>query len=167
MLTSSLAILVDFFFLAETPEIQSTPVETLNQPPLLLPQKSFNSDDINEFKFTPPTIHDTDSLLTVPQEMQIYLFGALSPRYLKELIYAFEQINMASLNKTLHMILSCCYCNESFSSSIIHQILWHVSTASSNEIKQALALLNKIVSLEDPLQSTLFKIAIDNSGKIC
>lgn len=118
----------------------------------------------NEFKFTPPTINESNQLLFVPQEMQIYLFGALSPRYLKELIYAFEQINMASLNKTLQMILSCCYCNESFSSSIIHQILLHVSTASSNEIKQALALLNKIVSLEDPLQLTRFKLAIDNNN---
>ncbi len=93
--------------------------------------------------------------------MQIYLFGALSHRYLKELIFAFEQINLVSLSKTLHMVLSCCYCNESFSSSIIQQILLHVSNASSNEIKQALALLHKIVLLEDPLQLARFKLAID------
>ena len=137
--------------------------------PLQETTSAFNQSDLNhqikdnngEFKFTPPAINC--DLQQVPQEMQIYLFGALSGRYLKELVFAFEQINANSLTKTLEMILSCCYCNETFSANLIHQILLHINTSSSNEIKQALSLLHKIVCLEDPLQLTRFKLSIDGN----
>jgi ubiquitin carboxyl-terminal hydrolase 9/24 len=153
-----------FCLKVETPERSTQP----QFPPPTPTPKSANNE-VDEFQFTPydtttTTTTNIDNLLPVPQEMQIYLFGALSHRYLKELIFAFEQINLVSLSKTLHMVLSCCYCNESFSSSIIQQILLHVSNASSNEIKQALALLHKIVLLEDPLQLTRFKLAIDGGN---
>ena len=128
-------------------------------------QGSLNDSNLDiknaEFKFSPPTFGS--DLLQVPQEMQIYLFGALSSRYLKELVFAFEQISQSSLTRTLEMILSCCYCNDAFSQNIIHQILMHVNTSSSNEIKQALSLLYKIVCIEDPLQLSRFKLAIDGS----
>jgi ubiquitin carboxyl-terminal hydrolase 9/24 len=117
--------------------------------------------ETGDFKFFPPTFGS--DLLQVPQEMKIYLFGALSGRYLKELVFAFEQINFNLLTKTLDMILSCCYCNESFSTNIIHQILSHINTASSNEIKQAISLLYQIVSIEDPLQLIRFKLVIDGN----
>jgi ubiquitin carboxyl-terminal hydrolase 9/24 len=113
----------------------------------------------DNFKFVPP-VASNDSL-QMPQEMQIYLVGALSNRYLKELVYAFEQINHNSLTKTLEMILSCCYCNELFSSNMIHQILLHINNSSSNEIKQALSLLYNIILIEDQLQLTRFRLAID------
>ena len=38
----------------------------------------------DQFKFSPPV--STSDLLQVPQEMQIYLFGALSSRYLREVL---------------------------------------------------------------------------------
>lgn len=113
----------------------------------------------DNFKFVPPVA--SNDLLPMPQEMQIYLVGALSNRYLKELVYAFEQINHSSLTKTLEMILSCCYCNELFSSNMIHQILLHINNSSSNEIKQALSLLYNIILIEDQLQLTRFRLAID------
>jgi hypothetical protein len=122
--------------------------------------------------FTPP--NNSADLLPIPQEMQIYLFGVLSSRYLKEvpnipinkillhfflllfinlmnskrllkLVVAFEQISHNSLAKALQMIQSCCYCNESFSANIIHQILLNINTLSSNDTKQALYLLNSII----------------------
>ena len=47
----------------------------------------------DHFKFMPPV--DSTDLLPIPQEMQIYLFGALSNRYLKEvsvvIIFKFEE----------------------------------------------------------------------------
>jgi ubiquitin carboxyl-terminal hydrolase 9/24 len=49
------------------------------------------------------------------------------------------------LSKSLQMIQSCCFCNESFSASIIHQILLSINTLSSNDTKQALYLLNSII----------------------
>lgn len=109
--------------------------------------------------FQPPK--NTEDLIQLPQEMQIYLIGALSNRYLKELVFAFEQINHNQLTKTLDMVLTCCYCNEAFSANIIHQILVHVNNSSFNEIKQVLALLYNIILIEDSLQLKRLRLAID------
>jgi len=109
--------------------------------------------------FQPPI--DTSHLITLPQEMQIYLIGALSNRYLKELVFSFEQINHNQLTKTLEMVLTCCYCNEAFSANLIHQILIHINNSNFNEIKQVLILLHNIILIEDPLQLKRLRLAID------
>lgn len=96
--------------------------------------------------FQPP--HHTSHLITLPQEMQIYLIGALSNRYLKELVFSFEHINHNQLVKTLEMVLTCCYCNEAFSANLIHQILIHINNSNFNEIKQVLNLLHNIIVSE-------------------
>lgn len=119
------------------------------------------SDEITRRSYQPPS--NLDNLIPLPQEMQIYLIGALSNRYLKELIFAFEQINSSLLSKTLEMILGCCYCNELFSSNIINQILTHINSSSFNEIKQVLSLLNNIILIEDPLQLKRLQLALDGS----
>lgn len=120
--------------------------------------KNFNSP-VYQPVFEPS--FDTKDLLQLPQEMQIYLIGALSNRYLKEIVFAFEQINHNQLTKTLEMILTSCYCNELFSTNMIHQILIHVNNSSFNEIKQVLSLLYNIILIEDPLQLKRLRLAMD------
>jgi ubiquitin carboxyl-terminal hydrolase 9/24 len=112
-------------------------------------QQTLSSDSsLNSFE----VVLTRSDLIVMPQEMQIYLHGALSTRYLKELVFTFEQINHNYLTKTFQMILSCCYCNEVFSANMIQQILIHIHNSSSNEIKQVLNMLNGILLIEDPLQ---------------
>lgn len=129
----------------------SSQVDSILQKNLLSP--------VNSPVFQPPS--DTADLIQLPQEVQIYLIGALSNRYLKELVFAFEQINHNQLTKTLEMVLTCCYCNEAFSANIIHQILIHVNNSSFNEIKNVLTLLYNIILIEDPLQLKRLQLAID------
>ena len=66
-------------------------LKDLQQIPRRTAKESFQNDSNfdfqpknDQFKFSPPV--STSDLLQVPQEMQIYLFGALSSRYLREVL---------------------------------------------------------------------------------
>jgi hypothetical protein len=50
-------------------------------------KKNLDNDSFkaSSFVFQPPV--NTDDLIVLPQEMQIYLIGALSNRYLKEVMF--------------------------------------------------------------------------------
>jgi ubiquitin carboxyl-terminal hydrolase 9/24 len=100
-------------------------------------------------------------LIQIPPEMQIYIYGTLSNRYLKEIVYAFEEVNHNQLTKTLEMLMSCCFGNQAFSANLIHQILNHINNCSTNEIKQVLSLLQNIILIEDNLQLKRLRLVID------
>ena len=53
-------------------------------------KKNLDNDSFktSSFVFQPPV--NTDDLIVLPQEMQIYLIGALSNRYLKEVILLYS-----------------------------------------------------------------------------
>lgn len=116
-----------------------------------------------KISFRRPSECDVHQLLPLPQEVQIYLYGALSAKYLKEVVLAIEHIEPTPLPKTCEMILTCCYCNETFSENILVQILTHISVSLSNEFKQGLMLLNDIIVI---FQINTFYLPLINTVSI-
>lgn len=76
--------------------------------------------------FSPPSA--SDDLIPIPQEMQIYLFGALSSRYLKEVDIEYFIILSAMFNEftiSIDSYSSCLHLNKSIRVRWVNHCRWY------------------------------------------
>ncbi|XP_022101626.1 ubiquitin carboxyl-terminal hydrolase 24-like isoform X2 [Acanthaster planci] len=102
----------------------------------------------------------TSKPLAMPSDMQQILAGTEGIKYIREVILMFREVPAAT-TALLDMLLHCCYCNETFTLSVMMMIHGQVSAAPTNELKHILILLLELLMMEDPLQGKRLKLAVE------
>nr|XP_022315418.1 ubiquitin carboxyl-terminal hydrolase 24-like [Crassostrea virginica] len=97
--------------------------------------------------------------LFMPQDMESYVFGAESSRYLREVIHAIREVGTSLI--ICDMLVYCSFCNYQFSENVLKLLVHQYMTAPSNELKPVFSILTELLLLEDPVQSQRIKIVID------
>lgn len=97
--------------------------------------------------------------LFMPQDMENYVFGAESSRYLREVIHAIREVGTSLI--ICDMLVYCSFCNYQFSENVLKLLMHQYMTAPSNELKPVFSLLTELLMLEDPVQGQRIKVVID------
>ncbi|XP_052775472.1 ubiquitin carboxyl-terminal hydrolase 24-like isoform X3 [Mya arenaria] len=116
--------------------------------------------DIGDHKPYKPVMASPKTLLKMSAEMEKYVFGPESTRYLKEIVQAVREVN-CSLDAVCDMLYYCSFCNEAFSTTLLKQLMMQYMTAPSNELKPVFSVLTDLLCLEDPLQLKRVQLVID------
>ncbi|XP_050400806.1 ubiquitin carboxyl-terminal hydrolase 24 isoform X1 [Patella vulgata] len=122
---------------------------------------SYRTEELGEFKPRMPQTVQPKIFLRMSSEMEKYIFGSDSERYLKEVIQAVRELGTGNLQQIFDMLLYCAFCNTKFSLMVIKQLASHYMNSPSNELKPIFSLLTDLLIIEDPLQLTRLKWVID------
>lgn len=99
------------------------------------------------------------TFLKMSMDMERYVYGNESTRYLREVVHAIREVGY--LESVCDMLLYCSFCNETFSTTLLKQLMLQYMTASANELKPVFTLLTDLLVLEDPLQLKRLQLVID------
>ncbi|CAF0802298.1 unnamed protein product [Brachionus calyciflorus] len=96
------------------------------------------------------------------------LFNPESTVLLKQIVNAFENINLNHLKQTTQLIEKCCSINEKFNYGIIKQILLNINNSNffQYDIKQVIQLLQNIILIDDDLQLKRLKLCLEGDNGI-
>ncbi|XP_063283711.1 ubiquitin carboxyl-terminal hydrolase 24 isoform X2 [Pelobates fuscus] len=101
--------------------------------------------------------------LTLHGEVEALMFMPEGKPYLLEVMFALRELP-GSLTVLIEMIVSCCFCNEPFSLTVLHFIKNQLETAPQHELKNTFTLLHEILVVEDPLQLKRLKFVFESNG---
>jgi len=96
----------------------------------------------------------------MPSEIQKFVFGSESHRYLKEVITALREVTSCTYH-IIDMLVCCSYNNSDFSLEVLKLIMDQYSNAPSNELRNIFTLLADVLLLEDSLQIKRLQCIID------
>jgi ubiquitin carboxyl-terminal hydrolase 9/24 len=109
-----------------------------------------------------PTTVVPQRYLKMSPEMQSYVFGTESARYIREVVLALKEVS-GSTTHLEDMILYTSFCNSTVSFSIIRNIMIQCASAPSNELKPLFGVLHDMLVMEDPLQLKRLQTVIDGT----
>ncbi|CAF0908766.1 unnamed protein product [Adineta steineri] len=104
--------------------------------------------------------------LEIQNEINIYISGQWTNRYLKEICYAFQEVSTTQLVQTLKLMETLAKDNEQFSEQLIRNILLSISQAHTNDLKSLFKLLNNILLIEDSFQTKRLQLAFEGNSEL-
>lgn len=119
----------------------------------------YRREDPGEYEIRKPKTVFPMKFLFMPQDMENYVFGAESSRYLREVIHAIREVGTSLI--ICDMLIYCSFCNYQFSENVLKLLMHQYMTAPSNELKPVFSLLTELLMLEDPVQGQRIKVVID------
>ncbi|XP_046339329.2 ubiquitin carboxyl-terminal hydrolase 24-like isoform X2 [Haliotis rufescens] len=121
---------------------------------------SYRTEDIGEFPVIKPKTVFPNVFLKMSTEMEKYVFGTDSFRYLREVVQAVRELIVSNATIT-DMLLYCSFCNKTFSMNLVKHLMLQYLNTPSNELKPIFTLLTEVLVIEDSLQLTRLKWVID------
>ncbi|XP_070196439.1 ubiquitin carboxyl-terminal hydrolase 24-like isoform X2 [Littorina saxatilis] len=122
---------------------------------------AYRTEDIGEFPQRLPLSVQPKIFLKMHTDMHKFVFGPESVHYLREVVQAVRELVILSSSSITDMLLYCCFCNTTFSLTLLKLLMLQYTNAPSNELKSIFTLLTDVLLLEDPLQATRLKWIID------
>lgn len=119
----------------------------------------YRTEDPGDCEIRKPKTVFPMKFLFMPQDMENYVFGAESSRYLREVIHAIREVGTSLI--ICDMLVYCSFCNYQFSENVLKLLMHQYMTAPSNELKPVFSLLTELLMLEDPVQGQRIKVVID------
>eukprot|EP00105_Crassostrea_gigas_P001822 XP_011414140.1 PREDICTED: ubiquitin carboxyl-terminal hydrolase 24 [Crassostrea gigas] len=119
----------------------------------------YRREDPGDYEIRKPKTVFPMKFLFMPQDMENYVFGAESSRYLREVIHAIREVGTSLI--ICDMLIYCSFCNYQFSENVLKLLMHQYMTAPSNELKPVFSLLTELLMLEDPVQGQRIKVVID------
>ncbi|XP_013409431.2 ubiquitin carboxyl-terminal hydrolase 24-like [Lingula anatina] len=121
---------------------------------------SFRTEEVGNHPAYQTKLVQPDKLLDMLPEVQEFVFGKESGRYLREVVMAVREIG-GSIAHILDMCTYCSFCNATFSMTLLKNIMSQYASAPSSELKSLFVLLMQLLTLEDPLQLKRIQCTID------
>ncbi|KAL4237154.1 Ubiquitin carboxyl-terminal hydrolase 24 [Mactra antiquata] len=113
-----------------------------------------------DFRIRKPLTVNPKPFLKMSADMERYTFGSESHHYLKEVVTAIREV-ASPMTSVCDMLLYCSFCNETFGTELLKQLMMQYMNASSNELKPTFSILTDLLLLEDPLQLKRLQFVID------
>ncbi|VDI64277.1 ubiquitin carboxyl-terminal hydrolase 9/24 [Mytilus galloprovincialis] len=115
-----------------------------------------------DFPVRKPTTVSPSKVLRLSPDMEQYVFGPESNRYIREVVHAVREVTgNHNYNCIADMLIQCSFCNADFSRLVLKYVMHQYSTAPSNELKPIFTLLEDLLTLEDPIQTERLQIVVD------
>ncbi|XP_063403289.1 ubiquitin carboxyl-terminal hydrolase 24-like [Mytilus trossulus] len=115
-----------------------------------------------DFPVRKPTTVSPSKVLRLSPDMEQYVFGPESNRYIREVVHAVREVTgNHNYNCIADMLIQCSFCNADFSRLVLKYVMHQYSTAPSNELKPIFTLLEDLLTLEDPIQTDRLQIVVD------
>ncbi|KAL3868453.1 hypothetical protein ACJMK2_041259 [Sinanodonta woodiana] len=121
---------------------------------------SFRTEDVGSYPVKKPQMVIPQTYLKMSTDMENYVFGAESVRYLREVVHAIRETGNP-LPSICDMLLYCSFCNEAFSTTLIKQLMLQYMNSPANELKPIFSILTDLLTLEDSLQLKRLQLIID------
>lgn len=123
----------------------------------------YHTEELGEYKpYKPQSGVHPSKVLKMSPEMEKYVMGAESVRYIREVVQAIREISNMSQHVS-DMIIYCSFCNQTFSDTVLKQLMLQYTNGPSNELKMIFALLMDLLSLEDPVQLSRLELVIEGT----
>ncbi|XP_062568779.1 ubiquitin carboxyl-terminal hydrolase 24-like [Saccostrea cucullata] len=119
----------------------------------------YRTEEPGEYEIRKPKTVFPTKFLLMPQDMENYVYGPESSRYIREVIHAVREVGTSLV--ICDMLVYCSFCNYKFSETVLKHLMHQYMTAPSNELKPVFSLLTELLMLEDPVQVQRIKMVID------
>ncbi|KAL5016318.1 hypothetical protein ScPMuIL_005907 [Solemya velum] len=99
-------------------------------------------------------------VLKMSEEMQSYVFGSESSRYLREVVHSIREVG-GGQSAVCDVLSYCSFCNANFTITVLKYLMLQYMNAPSSELKPIFSILTELLTLEDPLQLKRIRLVID------
>ncbi|KAK2177004.1 hypothetical protein NP493_624g01033 [Ridgeia piscesae] len=120
----------------------------------------FRTDNKENFSVRLPQTVTPQIYLKMSAQMQTFVFGTESKRYIREVVLALREVT-SGLDNVQDMLLCCSFCNSDFTMAVLKNLMYQYVSAPSNELKGVFSALMELLLLEDVLQLKRLKCVID------
>ncbi|KAJ8306242.1 hypothetical protein KUTeg_016787 [Tegillarca granosa] len=120
----------------------------------------YRTDEPGDYPERKPKTVIPLKFLKMSSDMENYVYGADSDRYIREVVHAVREVGGSQLF-FCDMLVYCSFCNKKFSTTVLKQVIHQYMTAPSNELKPIFSLLMELLLLEDPVQLYRIQLVID------
>ncbi|XP_052274227.1 ubiquitin carboxyl-terminal hydrolase 24-like isoform X2 [Dreissena polymorpha] len=122
------------------------------------PYRTIEPGDSKPYK--PKWVKSPKTYLKMSTDMEKYVFGPESTRYIREVVQAIREVSQP-LDLVYDMLFYCSSCNEHFSTTLLKQLMMQYMNAPSNELKSVFSVLTDLLCMEDPLQLKRIQLVVD------